>query len=120
MVVNVLTVNMNDNKADRQLLLAAQHHQRGWRVKTQIASLGRDHNSESELLFLLNACWFVWFFFFLLHRPAFWILGPRAGIEPVVPAVELWSLNHWTTREVLHVAFELPRSWKIIKLNQHK
>ena len=26
---------------------------------TQIASLGRDHNSKSELLFLLNAYWFV-------------------------------------------------------------
>ena len=95
MVVNVLTVNMNDNKADQQLLLAAQHHQRGWRVKTQIASLGRDHNSESELLFLPNAYWFFWFFFFfLLHCSAFWILVPRAGIEPMLPAVELWSLNH--------------------------
>ena len=95
MVVNVLTVNMNDNKADQQLLLAAQHHQRGWRVKTQIASLGRDHNSESELLFLPNAYWFVWFvFFFLLHCSAFWILVPRAGIEPMLPAVELWILNH--------------------------
>ena len=66
MVVNVLTVNMNDNKANRQLLLAAQNHQRGWRVKIQIASLGRDHNSESELLFLLNAYWFVWFLFVFL------------------------------------------------------
>ena len=71
MVVNVLTVNMNDNKADQQLLLAAQHHQRGWRVKTQIASLGRDHNSESELLFLLNAYWFVWFFFFFASLLSF-------------------------------------------------
>ena len=71
MVVNVLTVNMNDNKADQQLLLAAQHHQRGWRVKTQIASLGRDHNSESELLFLPNAYWFVWFFFFFASLLSF-------------------------------------------------
>jgi hypothetical protein len=59
MVVNVLTVNTHDNEADRELLLVAQHHQQGWRVSTQIASLGRDHNSKSELLFLLNAYWFV-------------------------------------------------------------
>ena len=26
---------------------------------------------------------------------------PRPGIEPVSPAVEGQSLNHWTTREVL-------------------
>ena len=25
---------------------------------------------------------------------------PRPGIEPVPPAVEVWSLNHWTTRGV--------------------
>ena len=24
----------------------------------------------------------------------------RTGIEPAAPAVEVWSLNHWTTREV--------------------
>ena len=29
-----------------------------------------------------------------------WILIPWLGIEPVPPAVEAWSLNHWTAREV--------------------
>ena len=28
------------------------------------------------------------------------ILVPRPGIEPGPPAVEAWSLNHWTAREV--------------------
>ena len=28
------------------------------------------------------------------------ILVPRPGIEPVPPALEVWSLNHWTAREV--------------------
>ena len=28
------------------------------------------------------------------------ILVPQAGLEPVAPVVEAWSLNHWTTREV--------------------
>ena len=27
------------------------------------------------------------------------ILVPRPGIEPVPPAMEAQSLNHWTTRE---------------------
>ena len=27
-------------------------------------------------------------------------LAPRAGIEPGPPALGVWSLSHWTTREV--------------------
>ena len=38
-------------------------------------------------------------FFFLCH-PACGILVPQPEIEPVPLAVEAWSLNHWTTREV--------------------
>ena len=34
------------------------------------------------------------------HGLACKILVPRPGIEPVLSAVEAWSLNHWTTREV--------------------
>ena len=29
------------------------------------------------------------------------ILVPRPGIEPVLPAVEAWSFNHWPARAVL-------------------
>ena len=39
--------------------------------------------------------------FFWLHRVACGILIPQPGIELVLSAVEAWSLNHWTTREVL-------------------
>ena len=28
------------------------------------------------------------------------ILIPQLGIEPTPPAMETWSLNHWTAREV--------------------
>ena len=38
-------------------------------------------------------------FFFFFH-PACGILVPQPEIEPVTPAVEAWSLNHWATREV--------------------
>ena len=30
-----------------------------------------------------------------------WDLTPQPGIKPKPPAVEVQSLNHWTTREVL-------------------
>ena len=29
-----------------------------------------------------------------------WDLVPRPGIEPGTPALGVWSLSHWTTREV--------------------
>ena len=38
--------------------------------------------------------------FFQSHREACRILVPPPGIEPVSPAVEAWSLNHWSSREV--------------------
>ena len=40
---------------------------------------------------------FFWFFFFG-HTTRHAELPPP-GIEPVPAAVEMWSLNHWTTRE---------------------
>ena len=40
------------------------------------------------------------FFFFWPRRTACGRLVPRPGIEPTPPAVEAWSPNHWTTREV--------------------
>ena len=33
------------------------------------------------------------------------ILVPRPGIEPAPPALEVWSLNHWTAREVPAIIF---------------
>ena len=38
--------------------------------------------------------------FFWSHGIACGILLPRQGMEPTSPALEAWSLNHWTTREV--------------------
>ena len=38
--------------------------------------------------------------FFWTHRTACGIIVPQPGIEPVPPAVEVQSPNHWTSREV--------------------
>ena len=38
------------------------------------------------------------FFFFSQSPMACGILGPQPGIEPVLLAVKVWSLNHWTAR----------------------
>ena len=38
-------------------------------------------------------------FLFQPHCEAYGILVTRPGIEPVLPAFEVCSLNHWTTRE---------------------
>ena len=33
------------------------------------------------------------------------ILVPSPGMEPASPAVDVWSLNHWASREIPHVPF---------------
>ena len=52
------------------------------------------------IYFILFWVFFVCLFVFLLHCEAYGILVPWPGIEPVPPAVEALSLNHWTTREI--------------------
>ena len=39
-------------------------------------------------------------FSFFGHTMVYGILVPQPGIKPGVPALGVWSLNHWTTREV--------------------
>ena len=43
---------------------------------------------------------------------------PKPGIKPVLPVVEAWSLNHWTTREILiFFNFKISKiSFKILKI----
>ena len=40
-------------------------------------------------------------FFFFATLEGMWILVPWPGVEHILPAVEVWILNHWTAREVL-------------------
>ena len=40
------------------------------------------------------------FFFFLAVQHGMWDLSSQPEMEPVLPAVEAQSLNHWTAREV--------------------
>ena len=42
----------------------------------------------------------IYLFVCLPRHAACSILVPQPGMEPVPPAVEVWSLNHWTAREV--------------------
>ena len=41
------------------------------------------------------------FFLLLAVRPGMCDLSSLKGTEPMLPAMEAWSLNHWPTREVL-------------------
>ena len=43
-------------------------------------------------------CVFTFSFFAIPH--GMWIISSTTGIEPVLPAVETWSLNHWMSRGV--------------------
>ena len=59
---------------------------------------------------MLLGCVFIFLFYVFGCSPtrdltACRILVPQPGIEPVPPAVEVQSPNHWTTGEVLDVYF---------------
>ena len=43
---------------------------------------------------------FFVFVLFLAASHGMWDLSSRPGTEPVPPAVDAWSLNHWTAKEV--------------------
>ena len=43
---------------------------------------------------------YLFFTLFWPHYAAYGILVPQARIEPMPPALEAQSLNHWTAREV--------------------
>ena len=52
-------------------------------------------------VFVLPSCFYFILFIYLFATPhACGILVPRPGIEPMRPALEAWSLNHWPAREV--------------------
>ena len=50
-----------------------------------------------EFFFILK---FYLFMYFCLYHGAYGILDSQPGTEPMPTAMEAWSLNHWTTREV--------------------
>ena len=65
---------------------------------------------SAACIFCYYALFYINFYFSFLAMP----LGMQdlsfPVIKPVLPAVETWSLNHWTSREVPHAAsFDGPR-----------
>ena len=42
------------------------------------------------------------------------VLIPWSGMKPMPPALEAWSLSHWTTEEFLHDASLLARSFTLV------
>ena len=58
----------------------------------------------SSTFFFLNfsPCGFLFIYFWPHRRAWCGILVFWPGMEPATPALQVWSLNHWTAREVPH------------------
>ena len=70
-------------------------------------NLARLCTMATHVLGLFLFCYFVSLLFFFSwphHRHAEF---PIPGTEPMPPALEAWSLNHWTTRKSLCSWFDL-------------
>ena len=47
---------------------------------------------------------------------AYEILVPQTGFKPMAPAVDTWSLNHWTTGEVPHYDYwSVVSIWRVLR-----
>ena len=81
-----------------------------------------DYNAEIQDI-ELNAMteWdflsFFFFFFFCSTTQYSVYLFPQPGIKLMLPTLETWRLNHWTTREVPGVGFLDCLSWSRGKCN---
>ena len=49
----------------------------------------------------LEVFYFFFNIYFLAMLHGMWDLSSLLGIKPMPLVLEVWSLNHWTTREVL-------------------
>ena len=58
-------------------------------------------NFKGEVILLFYIYIYIWPF-----CAAYRILASWLGIEPMPPALEAWSLNHWTTREVPRPSYQ--------------
>ena len=77
---------------------------------TEIQSIVRDYSSncksikrstyKKQILKKKKDYLFIGFVSAVQPRMACGILVPRPGIDPAHSAVEAWSLNHWTAREL--------------------
>ena len=43
-----------------------------------------------------------------------WILAPQRWIQPATPALGVWGLNHWTSREVPQLNFFNKGAWMLM------
>ena len=63
---------------------------------------GTPTNNRFSWPTIFNSIQIFKFFIFIFwpHHAAHGILVPQPGMEPTPPAVEAWSVNYWTAREV--------------------
>ena len=53
-----------------------------------------------KIFYFLNFPYSLFIFNFLAIWHGLWDLVPWPGIKPMPPALDVWSLNHWTAREI--------------------
>ena len=82
----------------------------GWWRLGLAGSVRMDPRLLAGLKFFLHVSLSLFFFPGLV---ACGIFVPRPGIKPMPPAVEGWSLNHWTAREVPLQVFILGHCLKV-------
>ena len=97
------------------LLFSQRSRYKNGLVKTQYVEWSKNY--------LMKA----FFLFFQFYHAASRILVPRSGIKSRLSAVEVWNLNHWTTREIPNESILCAKyitavldSWAVKRYTQQK
>ena len=86
-------------------------------LSVRLGPLEQFNKYQGFFFFLILGKLFLYFFIYLRLFPSkYKILVPQPGIEPVTPAVEGQSLNHWTAREVPWENYLLFQSFSVFHL----
>ena len=77
--------------------------------------LAHSYNSPRWLMLSLSSTFYLFLFIYLAALGlccGMWDLIPQPGIEPRPPALAVWSLSHWISREVpsIYILLLRPRS----------
>ena len=93
-----------------------RHHQWGGGGNPSRRALKLDLGSRVlQMLLLFSLSFFIFYYSILFYFiPVCGILAPQRKIQPATPALGVWGLNPWTSREIPQLNFFNKGAWMLL------
>ena len=93
-----------------------RHHQWGGGGNPSRRALKLDLGSRVlQMLLLFSLSFFIFYYSILFYFiPVCGILAPQRQIQPATPALGVWDLNPWTSREIPQLNFFNKGAWMLL------